>query len=47
MNDLREYLDENYRRQIADEIRYLELPPDWKPDQVLNYIVRMIEKKYG
>lgn len=48
LNDhLNEYLDENYRRKIADEIRYLELPPDWRPYEVIRYIVRMIERNNG
>jgi hypothetical protein len=37
-------LDESYRRKIADEIRDLELPPEWTPTQVIRYIVRKIEK---
>ena len=45
MDKLAEYLDENHRKKIADEIRYLELPPEWKPSQVIQYIVRVIEKK--
>ena len=31
------------RQKIADEIRYLELPPDWRPYEVIRYIVRIIE----
>lgn len=31
------------RSKLADEIRYLELPPDWRPYEVIRYIVRMIE----
>jgi hypothetical protein len=45
MDDLGLYLDEKLRRQIADEIRYLELPPEWRPFEVIRYIVRIIEKK--
>ena len=33
------------REKIADEIRHLELPHEWKPNEVLAYIVRKIEKK--
>jgi hypothetical protein len=47
MDKLAEYLDENHRKKIADEIRYLELPPEWKPSQVIQYIVRIIEKQNG
>jgi hypothetical protein len=47
MDHLNEYLDETLRRKIADEIRHLELPPEWRPYEVIRYIVRMIEKQYG
>ena len=47
MEDLSIYLDERYRKKIADEIRYLELPPEWRPFEVVRYIVRIIEKNNG
>lgn len=47
MGDLSTYLDEKIRQQIADEIRYLELPPEWRPFEVIRYIVRIIEKSNG
>jgi len=47
MDNLAEYLDEKQRKKIADEIRYLELPPEWKPYEVIRYIVRIIEKNNG
>ena len=47
MDDLGLYLDEKLRRQIADEIRHLELPPEWRPSEVIRYIVRIIEKNNG
>ena len=47
MDDLSIYLDEKYRHQIADEIRYLELPPEWRPFEVIRYVVRIIEKNNG
>jgi|694.fasta_scaffold13100_22 hypothetical protein len=47
MDKLIEYLDENHRKKIADEIRYLELPPEWRPHEVIRYIVRIIEKQNG
>ena len=47
MNKIEDYLDERHRKQIADEIRYLELPPEWIPSEVIRYIVRKIEKKQG
>jgi len=39
-----DYIKDKLRQQIADEIRYLELPPDWRPYEVIRYIVRKIEK---
>ena len=47
MDKIVDYLDESHRKKIADEIRYLELPPEWKPYQVIRYIVRIIEKQNG
>jgi hypothetical protein len=47
MDKLAEYLDGSYRKKIADEIRYLELPPEWSPNEVIRYIVRIIEKNNG
>lgn len=38
-----DYLKDQLRMQIADEIRYLELPPEWRPREVIKYIVRIIE----
>ena len=42
-----DYIEDLLREKIADEIRYLELPPSWRPDQVIEYIVRKIEKNNG
>lgn len=39
-----DYIEDLVRQKIADEIRYLELPPDWRPYEVIRYIVRKIEK---
>ena len=47
MEDLSMYLDEKVRKQIADEIRFLELPSEWRPFEVIRYIVRIIEKNNG
>lgn len=41
------YLYEKLRRQIADEIRHLELPPEWRPFEVIRHVVRIIEKNNG
>jgi hypothetical protein len=42
-----DYIEDLVREKIADEIRYLELPPEWRPNQVIEYIVRKIEKNNG
>ena len=42
-----DYIEDLVREKIADEIRYLELPPKWRTDQVIEYIVRKIEKNNG
>jgi hypothetical protein len=47
MADLNLYLDEKIRHEIANEIKYLELPPEWRPYEVIRYIVRIIEKNNG
>ena len=47
MDKIQDYLDEKHRKKIADEIRYLELPPEWRPSEVIRYIVRKIEKNNG
>jgi hypothetical protein len=47
MEELGLYLDEKLRRQIADDIRHLELPSEWRPFEVIRYIVRIIEKNNG
>ena len=47
MEKIQDYLDEKHRKEIADEIRYLELPPEWRPHEVIRYIVRIIEKGNG
>lgn len=38
-----DYIIDQLRAKIADEIRYLELPPEWRPYEVIRYIVRIIE----
>ena len=42
-----DYIEDLVREKIADEIRYLELPPEWRPNEVIKYIVRKIEKNNG
>lgn len=38
-----DYIQDLVRKKLADEIKYLELPSEWKPDEVIRYIVRIIE----
>ena len=40
-----DYIQDFIREKIADEIRHLELPPEWSPNDVIKYIVNKIEKK--
>ena len=47
MDKIEDYLNEKHRKEIADEIRYLELPPEWRPQEVIRYVVRIIEKSNG
>ncbi len=47
MDKIEDYLNEKHRKEIADEIRYLELPPEWRPHEVIRYVVRIIEKSNG
>jgi len=40
-----DYLQDKVRRDIIKEIRNLELPNEWKTQQVIDYIIRKIDKK--
>lgn len=40
-----DYIEDLIREKISREIKYLELPPEWKPNEVLQYIVNKIERK--
>ena len=42
-----DYIEDLIRSKIINEIRDLELPPEWRPYQVIRYIVRMIDKNNG
>jgi hypothetical protein len=42
-----DYIEDLVRKKILNEIRYLELPPEWRPNEVIRYIVRVIEKNKG
>lgn len=39
-----EYIEDFIRDKIIREINKLELPPEWKPDDVIKYITRMIDR---
>jgi hypothetical protein len=39
-----DYIQDKIRRDIAKEISNLELPNDWRPQQVIDYIIRKINK---
>ncbi len=41
--DLEDYFKEKYTKDIVNKIKNLELPPEWKPNDVISYIVRKIE----
>ena len=40
-----DYIQDKVRRDIINEIRNLELPIEWKPQQVIDYIIRKINKE--
>jgi len=40
-----DYIDAKIRRDIIKEIRNLELPEEWKTQQVIDYIIRKIDKE--
>jgi hypothetical protein len=42
---MEDYLDDKVRRDIVKQISNLELPEEWKPYQVIDYIIRKINKK--
>ena len=39
-----DYIDDKIRRDIIKEISNLELPDDWKTQQVIDYIIRKIKR---
>ena len=40
-----DYIQDKVRRDVIKEISNLELPKDWKPQQVIDYIIRKINKE--
>jgi hypothetical protein len=39
-----EYIEDQVREKILNEIKYLELPHEWKPNEVINYIYNKLNK---
>jgi len=40
-----DYINNKVRQDIINEIRNLELPEDWKPQMVIDYILRKIDRE--
>lgn len=39
-----QYLEDLIREKILNEIKYLELPYEWKPNDVIFYIVNKLSR---
>lgn len=39
-----DYIEDLIREKIINEIRYLELPDEWNPKQVIQYIIKKIDR---
>jgi hypothetical protein len=39
-----EYIEDQIREKILNEIKYLELPYEWKPNEVINYIYNKLSR---
>ena len=39
-----DYIEDQIREQIAKEIEGLELPPEWRPRDVIRYVIKIIKK---
>lgn len=42
MNELHLY-EEAYKKEMINKIKDLELPPEWRPYEVIRYIVRILD----
>jgi hypothetical protein len=43
-----DYIEDQIREKILQEIKYLELPHEWKPQEVISYIVNKLSRgNYG
>lgn len=38
-------IEEHIRRKIINEIKNLELPEEWEPTKVIDYIIYKIDKR--
>jgi hypothetical protein len=43
--ELEGYFERKYKKQILDQINNFELPNDWTPKQVIDYITYRIDRK--
>jgi hypothetical protein len=39
-----DYIEDQVREKILEEIKYLDLPYEWKPKEVINYIVNKLSR---
>ena len=39
-----DYIEDQVRQKILNEIKYLELPYEWKPQEVINYVVNKLSR---
>ena len=39
-----DYMEDQIREKILEEIKYLELPPEWTPQDVIKYVVNKLSK---
>jgi hypothetical protein len=39
-----DYIEDFIRDKIVKEIKDLDLPPEWTPNDVINYIIRKIDR---
>lgn len=39
-----DYIEDQIRENILKEIKYLELPHEWKPNEVINYIYNKLSR---
>ncbi len=39
-----DYIEDQIRDRIVREIEGLELPPEWRPRDVIRYVIKIIKK---